>query len=369
MLISYGILTKNDTILDFGCGLGDDVWYLKQLGYSARGWDPVYFPDEELSPADIVNLGYVVNVIEDPKERETTLQNAFRLSIRCLCVSALVGTASYSGVTVPCGDGLLTSKGTFQKYYRQDELANVIEDAIDSAPVPLGAGVFLAYSNVREHHNFVLSRIRRHETPNVRVFADQRRTEVRSTLISAFQEKYPKLWSSYITFVRAHGRPPKAEECKAVSKAQGYRIRQAEIYESARDEIGPNLVDEVGQSRKNDLTVFLAISRVRHLPKLSDLPPLIRADVQFHFGSYRNALIWSESQLFATGDTMKVAQLCDDSDVGVNTSDGFFFPRNLLFQIDTVLQIYVRLGELFYGDLETIDVIKIHKKSAKLSSN
>ena len=57
------------TFFDYGCGRGDDLLRLQNLGIAVSGWDPAFFPDEERSPADVVNLGYVVNVIEEPRRR------------------------------------------------------------------------------------------------------------------------------------------------------------------------------------------------------------------------------------------------------------------------------------------------------------
>ena len=42
---------------------------LQALGHQADGWDPVYRPETPKRKTDVVNLEYVVNVIEDPAER------------------------------------------------------------------------------------------------------------------------------------------------------------------------------------------------------------------------------------------------------------------------------------------------------------
>ena len=70
-LLEHGLLKPGKTFFDYGCGHGADVEGLTALGYQATGWDPVLRPHTELHQADIVNLGYVLNVIEDPAdERE-----------------------------------------------------------------------------------------------------------------------------------------------------------------------------------------------------------------------------------------------------------------------------------------------------------
>src|SRR4051794_9770476 len=83
-----GVITSEETFFDYGCGRGDDLRGLRALGVEAAGWDPAYAPTAVREPADVVNLGYVINVIEDPAEREQTLGDAWSLARRVLIVSA-----------------------------------------------------------------------------------------------------------------------------------------------------------------------------------------------------------------------------------------------------------------------------------------
>ena len=66
-MASAGLFEHGYSVLDYGCGKGDDLRALIAQGIDCSGWDPVFLPDEELTKADIVNLGYVINVIEDKK--------------------------------------------------------------------------------------------------------------------------------------------------------------------------------------------------------------------------------------------------------------------------------------------------------------
>src|SRR5437763_1565272 len=76
------------SFFDFGCGRGGDVRHLRQLAYDANGWDPGHAQDAAKTPAAVVNLGYVVNVIEDPVERAEALRAAWKLTREVLVVSA-----------------------------------------------------------------------------------------------------------------------------------------------------------------------------------------------------------------------------------------------------------------------------------------
>ena len=62
----HGLIGPDTSFFDYGCGHGEDVMFLKGAGIRAAGWDPYYLPGSQQESADCVNLGYVLNVIEDP---------------------------------------------------------------------------------------------------------------------------------------------------------------------------------------------------------------------------------------------------------------------------------------------------------------
>ena len=76
-------------VFDYGCGRGNDIAILEAAGIKVSGWDPHFRPDVELVRADVVNLGYVLNVIERKEEREHTLRRAFELANQLLVVAVL----------------------------------------------------------------------------------------------------------------------------------------------------------------------------------------------------------------------------------------------------------------------------------------
>lgn len=69
------LISERTTVLDYGCGHGDDVRNLRALGVKCVGWDPEFQQSSAISHSDVVNLGYVVNVIEDPVERANVLKS------------------------------------------------------------------------------------------------------------------------------------------------------------------------------------------------------------------------------------------------------------------------------------------------------
>ena len=97
ILMDLGFLDGKLSLFDYGCGRGDDLRLLNAMNIPASGWDPVFLPDDAQQPADIVNLGFVLNVIEDPKERSETLRSAYVLARRVLIVSVMLGYGFSTG--------------------------------------------------------------------------------------------------------------------------------------------------------------------------------------------------------------------------------------------------------------------------------
>ena len=116
-LLKHEYLQGEHTIFDYGCGRGDDLRLLEQGGIDARGWDPHYAPEEKIIKADVVNLGFVINVIESQSERVDVLKSAFKQCKSLLVVSVMLhGQGKYENVDNH-RDGVLTSRNTFQKYF------------------------------------------------------------------------------------------------------------------------------------------------------------------------------------------------------------------------------------------------------------
>ena len=77
MAMTDQLLSRSSLVFDYGCGRGDDIRHLSALGYKVDGWDRSHRPHAQRSEADIVNIGYVINVIERPEERAETLCKAW----------------------------------------------------------------------------------------------------------------------------------------------------------------------------------------------------------------------------------------------------------------------------------------------------
>ena len=145
------------TIFDYGCGRGDDLRGLKENNITANGWDPYFLPEPELIEADIVNLGFVINVIEDIAERNEALEKAFSLCKEFLVVSAMLASED-KVFGKPYGDGYITQRGTFQKYFSQFSLKQYIEVTLNTEAIPVSPGVFYVFKDKLKEQDYLYSR-------------------------------------------------------------------------------------------------------------------------------------------------------------------------------------------------------------------
>ena len=106
-------------------------------------------------------MGYVLNVIEDPAERLEALVDAFRHARRLLLVFGLIQETVESDRAAQYGDGILTRRNTFQKFFEQQELQQYIKDALDSTALPVALGVFYVFRDPVDQQVFLSARSRR----------------------------------------------------------------------------------------------------------------------------------------------------------------------------------------------------------------
>jgi hypothetical protein len=163
-LLRDGLIGKEVTFFDYGCGRGEDLELLAAEGIACSGWDPAYQPEAPRQEADVVNLGYVLNVIEDPEERAATLRTAWGLCRQLLAVSAQVLVAGGGKEPVEFGDGVLTGLGTFQKFYEQSELKTYLETQLQTEAIPAGIGTFYLFKDETRRQQFLANRHDAHPT-------------------------------------------------------------------------------------------------------------------------------------------------------------------------------------------------------------
>ena len=79
LLLRHGLLDSTTSFFDYGCGSGSDLEILARRGIAGEGWDPAMRPHASKVAADVVNLGYVLNVLPS-SARPFVLAEAWNLA-------------------------------------------------------------------------------------------------------------------------------------------------------------------------------------------------------------------------------------------------------------------------------------------------
>jgi len=354
LAIEAGLFGPETQFFDYGCGQGGDLERVAQLGYSSAGWDPYYRPHTRLAPADIVNLGYVINVIESQAERREALIQAWDLTRQILVVAAQVLVAQ-DNRRIAYGDGIVTSRNTFQKYYDQEELKIYIDQVLGVDAIPVALGIYFVFRDEAQAQSFRASRFRsRVTTPRIRVASKR-------------FEDYQALLAPLMAFVTERGRLPVKDElpeAAEISAEFGSLRRAFQVIQRATDS---QEWEEIAEKRRQDLLVYLALSRFGRRPKLRDLAVVAQNDFKGLFGSYQQACTAADLMLLSLGNLEVVAERCKSSVIGKKLPNSLWVHASTLDSLDPLLRLYEGCASRTIGRPEGVTVIKFHTKKTKIT--
>ena len=366
-LLELNQLRRGESFFDYGCGHGGDVAAIRKLGHPSGGWDPIHAPDSPKQAADVVNLGFVLNVIEAPAERVDALIDAWKHTRRALLVSTLIsGQEAYDDVQI-FGDGVLTSRDTFQKFFKPAEIQALIEDSLHTEAVPVGLGIYLVFRDTADLHDFLAQRSRR--------FIDWESLSRKLGLLRALKAKrdpydtHRELLDAYWESVLELGRMPRDEEfdrLAEVRQACGSLPRALQLF---IDRFGEPTFVAARHRRKEDLLVFIAAAQLRRKIPFNQLYLRLQRDLRSFFGSYANAEEKAREVMFAAGDSSELEIAVAQLGFGhLDDREGHFtIHRSLLDELPVILRIYVECAARLYGNPREADLIKIHLHSRKLT--
>ena len=351
-----GLLTAGESIFDYGCGKGDDIRHLRALGYDIDGWDPTHRPRAERRPAHVVNLGYVINVIESPGERAETLHSAWNLTEGVLVVSARMTWDARDLVGRPMGDGLVTRTGTFQKFYEQPELARWIEEKLGAQPHAAAPGIFYVFRDDAAAQRFLASRV---YTYRPRVTIDPQ------VQYEANQVALEPLFA----FMRGHARAPRPSELPAdafqtIHEAMGSLGRAQRLIRQVTED---SYWDEVTIQRRAELLTYVALSRFGRRPRFSQLDESLGRDIRTLFGTYAEACVQADRLLLACGDQATLYVNARSSKVGKQTPSALYVHRSAMAEIPPVLQVYEGCARVLAGTVDQANMIKLSVTEPQVS--
>jgi DNA phosphorothioation-associated putative methyltransferase len=349
-----GIVSPTTAVFDYGCGLGDDVRRLQEQGISASGWDPAHQPNGPKIAADVVNLGYVVNVVERPDERAASLRDAWRYARSVLVVAARL-KADADERFAAYEDGVITRMQTFQKFYEQHELRDWIAHTLGETPVAAAPGVFYVFRDEATRESFIASRYRR------RIVAPRIR------LSDKLFEEHQGMLLSLMEFVMERGRLPEHEEVGVGADLIGVFGSVKRAFQVVRRVTGPEQWEAITAERRNDMLVYLALGRFPRRPKLSSVPIVLQRDIKALFRTYKHACAAGDELLFAAGDITKVNAACAEAPFGKLMPTALYVHAESLNRLPGILRVYEGCARVLAGAVEGTTIIKLRRHEPKIS--
>ncbi len=353
-LVRDSLISDDSTFFDYGCGHGEDVAQMQRIGIVAEGWDPAFRPNVIRKQADVINLGYVLNVIEDLDERAETLNKAWQLANRLLVVAALVNVKGWGHSVVPFGDGIITQIGTFQKEYTQSELRAYIETTLKADALPAALGVFYVFKDEELKQKYVASKYRRRAAPRKRL--SELRFEAHRDLLDALIDRLSEL-----------GRLPFEDEFEKSDDLREHFGSINRAFALIRRVSDGAAWDNLGDQQTQDLLVYLALSRFEKRPKFSQLPINIQRDIRAFCKSYARACQMADMLLFRAGDAEAIEDACKESSIGKLLPNALYVHRSALESLEPLLRIYEGCARSYLGEIEGANIIKLHRHSGKVS--
>lgn len=369
-LLRHQYLDGNFSVFDYGCGKGDDINILNKYGTTAKGWDPVYFPDYPVGEADIINLGFVLNVIEDPNERQVTLRKAYSLAKLFLVASVMLGGETTISKYEKYGDGVVTSRKTFQKYYSQNEFRGYLEESLNNSVVAVGPGIFYIFKDKAEEQRFLVERQR--SKGNWRKLSYTDHPERLKIKQRALYERHKELLEDFWQQCHNLGRLPANKEFEKSEELKSICFSHQKAFNLLTTVHDPHSFVTSAETKRNDLLVHFALSLFEQRRPYKAMPESLQRDVKYFFSSHAQALIEARELLFSVGKPEVINQYCEQAYrlIGcgfLEAGHSFTVHRLYVEQLPPALRVYIGCATQLYGDLDSVELVKIHIRSGKVS--
>lgn len=370
ILARHNYFNGDYSVLDYGCGKGDDMRELEAHGIDISGWDPVHCPDGDILNTDIVNLGFVLNVIEDREERLETLKRAWEYADKLLIVSVMIAGESVIRQFTPYKDGVVTSRNTFQRYYTQSEFRSYIESSLDEAAIAVGQGIFVVFKDKIEEQLFLLERqnVKRDWQQKTQRQIQSRQPVIQKDLIDKHLELFTDFWEAALEL----GRIPANNEFEFSDQIRRIAGSHSKAHNALIEHFGNELFEEAQQKRKDDLLVYFALGLFGKRKPQTKMPDTLKRDIKYFYSSYNDALEQAKEVLFSMGNPRLIEESCIKAHEQLQSGDlseghSFTFHKKHLGDLLPELRIYIGCATQLYGDLDKIHLIKAHMTSGKVS--
>lgn len=365
LMMRLGIIRRGFSVFDYGCGQGDDVALLQGNGYEAFGWDPHHAPDGPRRTADVVNLGFVLNIIENPHERVETLKAAWSFAKRVMTVAVMpAGKYPLNGYT-PYKDGFLSTWGTFQRLFTQEELRHLVASEINDNPISLAPGIVAIFRDKELEQEIGYRRRSRALmlSETFRAVPRQRPAQAVPVPVSIRERIAPQLeaiWRNALELGRLPDITEVAEDI--IGRLAEARVSFERALSLCVEAFDPNSLKEAAEARVDDLLVHFALTQFPGAPRYATLPKSIQRDVRTFFGSHSTAMERARALLFSVGKPETARKAIEEAlrqGLGGICNGSFRFLASALPRMPAAIRVVIGCAEVTEADISSSDFLDV----------
>ena len=275
-------------------------------------------------------------------------------------------------------DGVITKWNTFQKYFSQAEIRSYIDQVLKSKAVALGQGIFAIFKDKSLEEGFYLNRQYQNNSEYNNPIWQQLTTRPPPKNTSAkvqaksIYEKHHDLFNDFWQQCLELGRIPANDEfecCDDIRRVIGSHKKAFEIMANTME---IESFDQAQKQRRSHVLVYFALSLFEKRKAKSHMPARLQRDIKALFESYSQVVELAQSLLFSVGSPENINEACSKAFQMFNSgklinNKSFTFNRDLLNQMPAVIRVYVGCAIQLYGDIDDIDMIKVHIRSRKVT--
>ncbi len=182
-------------------------------------------------------------------------------------------------------------------------------------------------------------------------------------------EAHRELLAPLTDFLTQHARPPRDDELTAQEAAPlretfGSLGRACQLIRRVTSD---EHWMQVTAARRDDLLVYIGLSRFGRRPRVSQLPVTLARDIKALFGSYQEACTQADRLLFAAGKTDLIDLAACSSPVGKLTPTALYVHRSALPNLPRLLRLYEGCARVLAGTVDGANIIKLSVAEPQVS--
>ena len=133
----------------------------------------------------------------------------------------------------------------------------------------------------------------------------------------------------------------------------------------------PTFSEEPWYNQDGDCLVYKMANEASVADRIDELLTIYRSaeDTRKSSSATASSRAWARSRnmLFKAGDAAAIDEACGRSPIGKILPDDLYVHRSALDALEPILRIYEGCGRAYLGEIEEANLIKIHRRSGKIS--